>query len=155
MDSDGNALWYAVYMCIQLNQNNIRWSLSSISSFLCLRNFYSSGYENNLTEFFLLFVSMGLFQPDFSEKSPFASRSLLLILEKCESEVKFAQSCATLCDPMDYRVHRILQSRILERVAFPFSRGSSQPRDWTQVSHIAGRFFTSWATREAQEYWSR
>ena len=38
--------------------------------------------------------------------------------------------------------------------AVPFSRGSSQPRDRTQVSHIAGRFFTSWATREAQEYWS-
>ena len=49
--------------------------------------------------------------------------------------------------------HRILQARILEWVAFPFSRGSSQPRDRTQVSSIAGRFFTSWATREAQEYW--
>ena len=52
------------------------------------------------------------------------------------------------------RVHGILQARILEWVAFPFSRGSSQPRDWIQVSHIAGGFFTSWATREAQEYWS-
>ena len=48
----------------------------------------------------------------------------------------------------------ILQARTLEQVAFPFSRGSSQPRDWTQVSHISGGFFTSWATREAQEYWS-
>ena len=48
----------------------------------------------------------------------------------------------------------ILQDRILEWVAFPFSRGSSQARDQTQVSHTAGRFFTSWATREAQEYWS-
>ena len=48
----------------------------------------------------------------------------------------------------------ILQASILEWVAFSFSRGSSQPRDWTQVSHTAGRFFTSWATREAQEYWS-
>ena len=37
---------------------------------------------------------------------------------------------------------------------FPFSRGSPQPRDWTQVSHIVGGFFTSWATREAKEYWS-
>ena len=46
-------------------------------------------------------------------------------------------------------VHGILQARILEWVAVPFSRGSSQPRDRTQVSHIAGRFFTSWATREA------
>ena len=52
--------------------------------------------------------------------------------------VKVAQSCPTLCDPMDYTVHGILQARILEWVAFPFSRGSSQPRDRTQVSHIAG-----------------
>ena len=51
-------------------------------------------------------------------------------------------------------VHGILQIRILEWVAMPFSRGSSQPRDQTQVSCIAGRFFTIWATREAQEYWS-
>ena len=44
-------------------------------------------------------------------------------------KVKVAQSCPTLCDPMDYRVHGILQPRILEWIAFPFSRGSSQPRD--------------------------
>ena len=54
-----------------------------------------------------------------------------------------------LCDPKDYTVHGVLQTRILEWVAFPFSRGSSQPRDRTQVSCIAGGFFTSWATREA------
>ena len=47
---------------------------------------------------------------------------------------------------MDYTAHGILQARILEWVVFPFSRGSSQPRDGTQVSHIAGEFFTSWAT---------
>ena len=64
-------------------------------------------------------------------------------------KVKVAQLCPTLCDPMDL-VHGILQARILEWVAFPFSRGFSQPRDRTQVSHIAGRFFTSWATREAR-----
>ena len=57
----------------------------------------------------------------------------------------FAQSCPTLCDPIDYTVYGILQARILEWVAFPFSRGSSPPRDRTQVSCIAGRFFTSWA----------
>ena len=51
-------------------------------------------------------------------------------------------------------VHAILQATILERVTFPFSRGSSQPRDQTQVFHTAGGFFTNWATREAQEYWS-
>ena len=69
-------------------------------------------------------------------------------------KVKVAQLCLTLCDPMGYTVHGILQARILEWVAFPFSRGSSQPRGRTQASCIAGRFFTSWATREAQEYWS-
>ena len=53
------------------------------------------------------------------------------------SEVNVTQSCLTLCDRIDYRVHGILQARILEWVAFPFSRGSSQPRDWTQVSHTA------------------
>ena len=51
---------------------------------------------------------------------------------------------------MNYTVHGILRTRILERVAFPFSRESSQPRDWTQVSCIAGGCFTSWATREAR-----
>ena len=70
------------------------------------------------------------------------------------SEVKVAQLCPTVCDPMDYTVHEILQARILKWVPIPFSRRSSQPRDITQVSRIAGRFFTSWATREAQEYWS-
>ena len=57
----------------------------------------------------------------------------------------------TLCDPMNYTVHGILQARILQWVAIHFSRGPSQPRDRTQVSHIAGGFLTSWATREAQE----
>ena len=58
-------------------------------------------------------------------------------------KVKAAQSCPALCDPMDYIVCGILQARILDWVAFPFSRGSSQLRDQTQISHIAGRFFTS------------
>ena len=62
------------------------------------------------------------------------------------------QLYSTVYDPMDYTVHGILQDRILEGVAIPFSRGSSQPRDQTQVSHIAGGFFTSWATREAWLY---
>ena len=61
------------------------------------------------------------------------------------------QLCLTLWDSMDYTVHGILQARILEWVSFLFSRGSSQPRDWTQVSYTAGGFSTSWATREAQE----
>ena len=64
--------------------------------------------------------------------------------------VKVAQLCPTVCDPMDYTVNGILQARILECVAVPFSRGSSWPRNRTQVPFIAGRVYTSWATREAQ-----
>ena len=62
--------------------------------------------------------------------------SNLLILK-----VKVAQLCSTACNLMDYMVHRILQARILEWVAFPFSRGSSYDQTW--ASPIAGRFFTS------------
>ena len=66
------------------------------------------------------------------------------------SEVKWklSQSCLPLCDPIDYTVHGILQAGLLEWVAIPFSRGSSQPRDSTWVSHIPGRVFTVWATWE-------
>ena len=65
-----------------------------------------------------------------------------------------AQSCPTLCDPVDCSlpgssVHGILQARVLEWAAISFSRGSSQPRDRTQVSRIAGRRFNLWATRES------
>ena len=64
---------------------------------------------------------------------------------------KLLQLCPTPCDPMDCSppgssVHGILQAKILEWVAIAFSRGSSWPRDRTQVSHIAGIFFTIWAT---------
>ena len=58
-------------------------------------------------------------------------------------EVKVAQLYLILCDPMDYTDHEILQARILESVAIPFSRESSQPRDQSQVSHIACGFVTS------------
>ena len=62
-----------------------------------------------------------------------------------------AQLCSTLCNPMDCSspsssVHGILQARILESVAIPFSSRYSQPRDQTWISHITGRFFTIWAT---------
>ena len=65
-------------------------------------------------------------------------------------KVKVVQSCRTLCDPMDC-VHGILQTRILEWVACLFSRGSSQPRNWTGVSCTAGGSSTNWAMREALE----
>ena len=68
------------------------------------------------------------------------------------------QSRPTLCHPKDCSppgssVHGILQARILGWVVMPSSRGSSRPRDRTQVTRTGGRFFTIWATREAQEYW--
>ena len=63
--------------------------------------------------------------------------------------VKVTQLCPTLCDPMDYTVHGILQARILEWVAYPFSNRSSWLRNQTGVSWIAGGFFTNWAMREA------
>ena len=72
-------------------------------------------------------------------------------------KVLVAQSYLTLCDlvgcnPPGSSVHGILQARIPEWVAIPFSRGSSWPRDRTQVSCTAGKFFTFWATSEAQLY---
>ena len=81
---------------------------------------------------------------------PFLNRRRLIKHCVC----KHAQSCLTLCDPMDCippssSGHGILQAGILEWVAKPSSRGSPWTRDGTQVSCIAGRFFTSWAIREA------
>ena len=70
----------------------------------------------------------------------------------CRSEV--AQSCATLCSSMDSSlpgspIYEIFQARVLEWVAISFSKESSWPADRTWVSHVAGRHFTLWATREA------
>ena len=76
--------------------------------------------------------------------------------------VLVSQFCLTLCDPLNCSppgssLHGILQARVLEWVAISFYRGSSWPRDWTQVSYIAGRFFTLWATRKAVSWlkWDR
>ena len=66
--------------------------------------------------------------------------------------MKVTQSCLTLCNAMDYTVHGILQAIILAWIAFPFSRGSFQPRDQTQVSRTAGGFFTSWTSRAANVF---
>ena len=112
------------------------------------------------TPVFLPGESQGLGEPDglpslWSHRvghdwSDLAAAAAGLQGQGSESEVKVKLlSRVRLCDPVDYTVHGILQARILEWVAFPFSRGSSQPRAQTQVSHIAGGFFTSWATREA------
>ena len=65
-----------------------------------------------------------------------------------------AQACLTLCEPMDCSlpdssVHWIFQARILELVVISYSRGSSQPRDWTQVPCISRWLLYHWATQEA------
>ena len=74
---------------------------------------------------------------------PFLSFVLIFL-----QQMKVTQSRITLFNLMDCTVHGILQTRILEWIAFPLFGGSSQPRDQTQVSHIAGGFFTSWTTRD-------
>ena len=76
--------------------------------------------------------------------------SLFSKVDGSKVKVKVVQLCLTLCNPMDYTVQGIPQARILEWVAFPFSRGSSQPRCRNQVSHIAGRLFIRGATRETE-----
>ena len=73
-------------------------------------------------------------------------------LKKVKTEV--TQSCPTLCNPMDCSLpgsslHGILQARVLEWVDISFSRGSSRSKDQTQVSHIPGRHFNLWATRDS------
>ena len=80
---------------------------------------------------------------------------IAFVERKKENEV--AQVCLTLCDPMNSSLHQAPPSmgfsrqEVLEWVAISFSRESSQPRDWTQVSHIVDRHFTVWATREVQQ----
>ena len=94
------------------------------SIFDLFSNFFYNGGENSCIHTFLLFI--------------------------------YSVSCLVMsipCDPMDCGlpgslIHGILQARILEWVAIPFSRGSSWPRNWIQISCIAGRFFTMWAIRE-------
>ena len=87
--------------------------------------------------------------PDFGKTIKLASVSLSVMLVNSYLMKSGNHSVvSTVCDPMDCSlpgspVHRILQARIQEWVAIPFSRGSSQPRDQTQVSHIAGGIFTN------------
>ena len=82
---------------------------------------------------------------------------MVLLIFLSYVKVLVAQSCPILCDLLDYSLpgssaHEILQAKTLEWVAILFSRGSFQSRSHACVSHIAGRFFTIWATREAPKY---
>ena len=98
------------------------------------------------------------FKPTFSLSFLTLIKRLFKFLYMYESEhvscsvVSNSATSWTVARPPGFSVHGILQARILEWVAIPFSRGSYQPRDQTQVSCTAGRFFTIWATREAPEW---
>ena len=125
----------------------------------CRQILYQVSHKGSKTtlEWVVYPFSSGSSQPGIELVSPALQvDSLPTELSEKPPTVKVIQSCTTLCNPMDYMVHGILQAKILEWVAIPFSKVSSQPKDQTQVSCIAGRFFTSWATRGSsrQEYWS-
>ena len=77
-----------------------------------------------------------------------SSNSQYIQCSSIEMKVKVAQSCPTLCNPTNCTVHGILQARILEWVAFPFSSSSSQPKDRTQVSRIGFSRQKYWSGRE-------
>ena len=112
---------------------------------LCLCSVPSLHYCKDTHLWWLLgpmqIVSLGYIYLQILNLVTFAKTSFL------DKKVKAAQSCSTLCGPMNCTVHGILPARILEWVAFPFSRRSSQSRDRSQVSRIAGGFFTNWALR--------
>ena len=117
--------------------------------------------KKNLVE--ILHIMDDVFTSFFLKLSILAANCSLLIFIDHVSVTwmsEYNQSCPTLCNPMDcslpgFSVHGIFQARVLVWVAISFSRGSSWPRDQTQVSCIAGRCFTLWATREAQKKYGR
>ena len=142
----------------------IQWSLFGLGFFFIGRFFITDSISVLIIDLFLLFlfsISMGIFfkynvlPSEAGENKSWTFWFRLWTSKLCtkESESEVAQSCLTLCDPMDcclpgFSVHVIFQARVLEWVAISFSRGSSWPRDRTQVSCIAGRRFTLWATKE-------
>ena len=88
-----------------------------------------------------------------SQLHAYPATCLPFLFATVKGKMLVTQSCPTLCHSLDCSlpgssVHGILQARILEWVAMPFSRGSSRPRNWTQVSCTVGRFLTIWDTRE-------
>ena len=121
----------------------------SSSVYSCHLFLISSAFVRSIP--FLSFIEP-IFACNIPLVSPIFLKRYLGGLESVSAS-EVAQSCLTLCDPMDCNlpgssVHGIFQARIPELVAISFSRGSSQPRDWTWVSLIVGRHFTIWGTRE-------
>ena len=118
---------------------------------IIIRSLFSANYSGKI--FNIITVSLWNISKQDSELQATFSADFLRLECVHILCVYITQSYPTVCDPMDCSpsdssVHGILQARTLERVAISFSRGSSWPRDQTQVSCIAGRFFPVWATRE-------
>ena len=115
----------------------------------CLQDAVS--YEQLLEVVLKAYITLEAESAWFTDQCSIRTEGILYWWWKHPSTV--VQLCLTLCDPMDYNlpgssICRIFQARTLEWVAISFSRRSSQPRGWTWVSCIAGRFFTIWATRK-------
>ena len=115
-------------------------------------------FQARVLEWVAISFSRGFSWPrDWTHVSLITGRCFTIwATREAQSESEVSQSCPTLCDPMDCSlpgssIHGIVQASVLEWVAISFSRGSSRPRDWIQVSCIAGRCFTIWATREARQ----
>ena len=115
-------------------------------------------FQARVLEWVAISFSRGFSWPrDWTQVSLITGRCFTIWATRdAQSESEVCQSCPTLCNPMDCSlpgssIHGIFQASALEWVAISFSRGSSRPRDWTQVSCIAGRHFTIWATREAHQ----
>ena len=126
----------------QITTNLIGLEMSRFHQVSLFRPFFTQQYQRNWRDVYIC-----------QERKTLIEAALTFL----SSDLCMCVSCpvmSTLCDPMDYSppgssVHGILQARILEWVAIPFSRGSSQPRNQTLVSRTARRFFTVLATREA------
>ena len=126
----------------------------------CELLFMVYGQENKISSLFVLRSEWGLalvlvirieYMPTAHINNCVINNIPPPLWEEAYSHVLVTQSCLTLCSstdcsPLGSSAHGILQARILEWLAIPFSRGSSWPRGWTLVSCIAGRFFTIWAT---------
>ena len=133
------------------NQNQVKRCRSVVSDSLRPQRLYSPWNSPGQNTGVGNFLSPGdLPNPGIDPRSPILQADSLPTEPEGKPKQRTEKSHPTLCDPMDYMVHEILQARILEWVTFPFFRGSSQPRDRTQVTHIVGRFFTSWTTRETR-----
>ena len=127
----------------------------------CVRLTYLALHKAGLSQPFSLVFSIAELSPQGISHSTSPQYSIhiteqvrLCALDFPLVKVKVTQLCLTLCDTMDYTVRGILQVRILEWVAFPFSRGSSQLKDWTQVSlSVSCCFLSLWFCRTLQLMW--